>query len=169
MNPAPLFVFQFVWFLAAWSVLAALFAVPKLRDFAEDDALAICIAPQMFRVLGVGLLVSNLAPELPRSFALPTAIGDSLTAMLAMFAVVALRRRWNAARAAAWACTIVGSADLAIALPHAAAIGAAQYLTAQWYVPTLGVPLMIVSHVMAFRILLAGRNASTRARAGHNL
>jgi hypothetical protein len=112
----------------------------------------------------VGLLVPNLAPELPREFALSTAVGDSLTAMLAMLAVVALRGRWSIGRKAAWACTIVGAADLAIALPHAAAIGAAQYLTAQWYVPTLVVPLMIVSHAMTFRILLAGRGTRGHLR-----
>lgn len=161
MDPALLFVLQFIWFLAAWTVVAVLFAAPTLRRYAEEhDALAICLAPQLFRVLGVGLLVPNLSTDLPRSFALPTAIGDSLTAMLAMLAVVALRRRWSFGREAAWACTIVGAADLAIALPHAAAIGASQYLTAQWYVPTMVVPLMIVSHAMTFRILLAGNGSS---------
>jgi hypothetical protein len=157
IDPAPLFVFQFVWFLAAWSVIAALFAAPVLRRYAVEDALAICLIPQLFRVLGIGLLVPNLAPGMPHEFALPTAIGDSTTAILAMLAVIALRQRWSFGRNAAWACTIVGVADLAIALPHAAAIGAAQYLTAQWYVPALGVPFMIVSHAMALRILLSSR------------
>jgi hypothetical protein len=154
MDPAPIFVAQFLWFGTAWAVLAVLFVVPWLGTKAPDDALAICLAPQLFRVLGLGLLVPNLAPDLPRAFALPTAVGDSLTACLALVAVVALRRRWRGARTAAWACNVVGALDLLIALPHAAAIGAARYLTAQWYVPALGVPLMIVSHVLAFRNLL---------------
>lgn len=51
----------------------------------------------------------------------------------------------------------MGVGDLAIALPHAASIGVAQYLTAQWYVPALIVPLMIVSHVLAIRLLLGWR------------
>jgi hypothetical protein len=157
MNPAPFFVLQFLWFLAAWAVLAALFVAPKLRSYATDDALAICIAPQLFRALGIGLLVPSLSPGMPQSFAIPTAFGDSLTALLALISVLALRRRWPAAREIAWACNLVGAADLAIALPHAATIGAAQFLAAQWYVPALGVPLMIVSHVMAFRILFAKR------------
>jgi hypothetical protein len=155
MNPLPLFALQLVWFLVAWTAVFALFVAPKLRDLDADDALAICIAPQLFRVLGVGLLVPNLAPGLPHEFALPTAIGDSLTAVLALVAVVALKQRWGVARKVAWACNVVGAADLAIALPHAAAIGAAQYLHTQWYVPVLVVPLMVVSHVAAFRILRA--------------
>jgi hypothetical protein len=149
-DPSPLFVGQFVWFLLVWTTLAVLFVAPWLRTRPIDEALAVCLIPQLFRVLGVGLLVPNLSPNLPRAFALPTAIGDSLTAILALAAVVALRRRWPAARALAWACSLVGAGDLAIALPHAASIGAARFLAAQWYVPVLGVPLMIVSHVLAF-------------------
>ena len=157
VSPAPLFAFQFSWFLVVWTVVAVLFVAPRLRNHDAEDALSIYMAPQLFRVLGVGLLVPNLAPGMPRSFALPTAIGDSVTALLALIAVVGLRRRWQPARKVAWACNVVGVADLAIALPHAVAIGAAEHLAGQWYVPTVGVPLMIVSHVMALRLLLGAR------------
>jgi hypothetical protein len=132
---------------------------PELRALPSDDALAMWIAPQLFRVLGVGLLVPNLSPGMPVEFAAPTAIGDSITAVLALASVVALRRRAPRARTIAWVCTVVGLADLAIALPHAASIGAARYLHTQWYVPALGVPLMIVCHVMALRNLL-GRDSA---------
>lgn len=88
MDPAPFFVLQFLWFLIAWAALALLFVTPKLRSYVTEDALAICIAPQLFRVLGVGLLVPNLSPGMPQSFAIPTAAGDSLTALLALAAVV---------------------------------------------------------------------------------
>jgi hypothetical protein len=153
MNPLPIFALQFLWFLVVWATIAVVVVEPRLRDVHENDALAIWILPQLFRVLGLGLLVPNLSPGLPLSFAVPTAIGDSLTSVLALAAVVALVRRRPRARLLAWACTIVGSLDLALALPHAAAIGAAQYLTGQWYVPVLGVPLMITSHAMTFRAL----------------
>jgi hypothetical protein len=41
VDPTPIFVLQFVWFLAAWSTLAVLFVAPKLRDYEADDALSI--------------------------------------------------------------------------------------------------------------------------------
>ena len=100
------------------------------------------------------MLAPNLAPGMPRSFALATAVGDSLTAVLALVSVVALCRRWRRAMHLAWACNVVGILDLAMAMPHAALVGAARFLTAQWYVPALVVPLMIVSHAMAVRFLL---------------
>jgi len=62
----------------------------------------------------------------PSSFALTTAAGDSLTAVLDLVSVVALRKRWQSAWILAWSCNLVGIADLAIALPHAASIGAAR-------------------------------------------
>jgi len=150
----PLFAAQSAWFLVVWSVLAACFAAPRLRALPPADALVVCLVPQLFRGLGIGLLVPNLSPGMPTSFALPTALGDGLTAVLALAAIVMLHRGAAAGRPLAWACTIVGAADLAIALPHAAAIGAAHYLAAQWYVPVVAVPLMIVSHVLAMRTLV---------------
>lgn len=157
MNPTPLFVMQFAWFLVAWTTIAIVLVAPRLAAIPRERALAVVLAPQMFRVLGVGLLVPNLAPGLPMEFALPTAIGDTTTALLAWAALLAVHTESPHARRLAWACTIVGAGDLAIALPHAARIEAARYLAAQWFVPTVAVPLMIVSHVMTARVLLASR------------
>jgi hypothetical protein len=157
MNPLPIFVLQFVWFLAAWTVIATQLVAPRLAATTTERALAVWLTPQLFRVLGSGLLVPILAPDMPRGFALPTALGDTLTAVLALAAIVALDRRRQSARALVWTCNVVGSCDVAIALAHAAHIEAARYLAAQWYVAAVLVPLVIVSHAMVFRTLVAGR------------
>ena len=88
------------------------------------------------------------------SFAQSTAAGDATTAVLALLAFIALRKRHRHARVLSWAVTLVGSADLAITLVQAILVQAAVYLEAQWYVPALGVPLMIVAHVNALRLLV---------------
>lgn len=156
MKPAHYFVLQFGWFLIAWSVIARFFIAPALQHRALDDALMIWIAPHLFRVLGVGLLVPNLSPGLPVEFAATTAIGDSITAVLALGSLLALRKRWRKARALVWVFNVIGALDLTVAMMHAAWIQAATYLHAQWYVPALVVPLMAVTHVMVFRTLLRG-------------
>lgn len=166
MNPAPLLLFQFLWFSIAWTVVAVLLVLPRLRGRDPADAVALCTSPQMFRVAGVGLLVPNLAPGMPWAFAAPTAALDALTAALAVGAVVALSKRRPWAFKLAWACHLVGMADLAVALPHGVAVGAARFLAAQWYVPALVVPLMIVSHAMAVRLLLEQRHARSAVRRG---
>ena len=158
MNPVLLFIVQFVWFLVAWSAIGLILVNPRLQGYDRDQALSVWIAPQLFRVLGVGLLVPNLSPQMPRSFAVATAGGDSITAVLALVSLVVLHRQWAHARSMVWACNIFGSCDVGIALIHAARIEAARFLGAQWYVAAVMVPLMIISHVMVFRTLL--RNGS---------
>src|SRR5262245_40232226 len=111
----------------------------------------------MFRVLGVGLLVDNLSPGMPTEFAVSTAVGDSLTAVLAALAFTGLRRGWRSARGLAWACTIVGSLDLLVAFPHAASTGAISHMAAQWYVPVFAGPVLVICHVACFILLMHGR------------
>jgi hypothetical protein len=157
MNSVYVFVIQFVWFLIVWTTIAKLFVSPFVQRFEINDKLSIWLLPQLFRVLGVGLLVQNLAPDLSYSFALPTAIGDSITSILALISIIALHTEWPSARSFVWVCNVIGSLDLVIALPHAAVIKAPNYLTAQWYVPAAILPLMIVSHVMVWRLLFRYR------------
>ena len=154
MSPQALFALQFVWFLLAWSAVAVLLVQPRLRGGDVNDELSVWVAPHLFRVLGLGLLVPALAPGMPPGFALPTALGDAATALLALVALVALQRRHPRARALVWVFNLFGSADLLVAGVQAVRFGAAAHLEAQWYVPALGVPLMIVTHVQVFRVLL---------------
>ena len=154
MNPAQYFALQWVWFLIAWTAIAVLFVAPRVSRLEAREALSIWIAPHLFRVLGVGLLVPNLSPGLPGSFAASTAIGDSVTSVLALLSLIALHRGWARARVMVWVFNLFGSADLVLATVQAVRIQAATYLEAQWYVPALVVPLMIVCHVMVFRTLL---------------
>jgi hypothetical protein len=169
-NSFVIFVVQFLWFLVAWTTIAVLIVEPRLRGCSRNEILAVWILPQVFRILGLGLLVPSLSPDMPRSFAVPTAVGDALTSLLALIATIALVKRWPRARRLAWAANLVGSADLVVALPHAAVIGASHYLAGQWYVPALVVPLMITSHAMAFRALLqrepSGRREPSAGEAG---
>ena len=159
MEPFTVFVLQFLWFLLAWSLVAWFAVWPWTAQLAPDVRLGAWIAPEMFRVLGVGLLVPNLSPGMPAEFAASTAAGDSLTALLAALAFTGLHRGWRSARALAWACTIVGSLDLLIAFPHAAHTGAIAHMAAQWYVPVFAGPILVICHVACWILLLRGRSA----------
>ncbi len=158
MTSTSLFALQFVWFLLAWSAIAALLVAPRLRGRDVYDELSVWVAPHLFRALGVGLLVPQLAPGMPLEFALPTAVGDGVTAMLALASLIALRRRGRYALALVWGFNLIGSLDLAVAFVQALRGSVAVHLEAQWYVAALGVPMMIVAHVMVFRTLLRSRS-----------
>ena len=157
MEIVQIFGVQFVGALLAWSLVATVWIRPAITTWHRNRQLALWTTPLMFRFLGIGLMSANLAPGLDETFARNTAIGDGLTSVLAILALVALRKKWRFGMAIAVAAHVVGAGDLLIALPHAAQVKAATNMTAQWYVPAVVVPLMIVSHFMAFRALLARR------------
>jgi hypothetical protein len=156
VEPLVLFVAQFLWFLFAWSLIACFVVWPWSAQLSSNARLGVWVAPEMFRVLGVGLLVPNLSPGMPAEFAVSTAAADTLTAVLAASAFTGLRRGWASARGLAWACTIIGSLDLLIAFPHAASTGAISHLAAQWYVPVFAGPPMVIGHVACFILLIRG-------------
>jgi len=157
VNPLAIFAVQFLWFLLAWSLIAWVFVAPRLRGRDLHDALSVWVAPHLFRVLGLGLLVDQLSPGLSRDFALSTAIGDFVTALLALASLLALHMRWRPAIPLVWTFNIFGTGDLLIALPGAARAEAALHMHAQWYVPAVGVPLMLVAHFMIFHTLITRR------------
>ena len=160
VEPLVLFAFQFLWFLFAWSLIAYFVLWPLSARLSPKARLSTWVAPEMFRVLGVGLLVPNLSPGMPSGFAVSTAAGDSLTALLATLAFIGLRQGWSSARGLAWTCTIVGSLDLLVAFPHAAATGAISHMAAQWYVPVFAGPPLVISHVACFILLARGAGSS---------
>jgi hypothetical protein len=156
VEPLVIFVLQFLWFLVAWSLIARFLLWPWSARLSASERLSVWVAPEMFRVLGLGLLVQNLSPGMPMEFAASTAAGDSLTAVLAASAFVGLRRGWPSARGLAWASSIVGSLDILIAFPHAASTGAISHMAAQWYVPIFAGPPLVICHVACFVLLVRG-------------
>jgi hypothetical protein len=161
MHPLLVFVLQFLWFLFAWFLIAYLVLWPWSARLSSNARLSAWVAPEMFRVLGAGLLVPNLSPGMPMEFAVATAAGDSVTALLAALAFTGLRQGWTSARGLTWACTIVGSVDLLVAFPHAAATGAILHLSAQWYVPVFAGPPLVICHVACFILLIRGDRSAT--------
>ena len=88
---------------------------------------------------------------LPESFANPAAYGDLLTGVLALVALIALRASWAGAVVLVWLFNTVGTVDLVNALRH---VDVAPDFGAAWYIPTLLVPLLLVTHFMIFARLL---------------
>ena len=92
-----------------------------------------------------------MAPTLPSSFAIPAAYGDLAASVLASLALIALRTGWAGAMALVWVFNVVGTVDLLNALRRADAV---PHLGAAWFIPTLFVPLLLVTHFMIFVRLL---------------
>ncbi len=93
------------------------------------------------------LVPGVVARPLPEAFAAPAAYGDLLAGVLALLVLVALRNNWTVARMAVWLFSIVGTIDLMNALRQT---NAAPDFGAAWYVPTMLVPLLLVTQIMIF-------------------
>ena len=104
----------------------------------------------------VFLVPGVVAQPLPEGFAVPAAYGDLVAGLLALLALILLRTGWAGALALVWLFNIVGTVDLLNALRH---VDAVPGFGATWYIPTMLVPLLLVTHFMIFvRLLKKGRS-----------
>jgi hypothetical protein len=152
MNVRALFGLSGLMGLVAWSFVFAFFAWPRLRALPRNEALTWLAAPHWFRFIGLGFLVPGVvSPALPEAFAAPAAYGDWIAMGLALVAALALRKGLRWAIAVTWAFNLWGTADLLYAI--ASRIDPA-LLGAAFFIPTAVVPGLLVSHALAFRLLL---------------
>ena len=145
----------------AWSGVAARYVWPRLRQLPRAEALRPILIVHTFRFLGLAFLVPGVvSPELPAAFAHSAAYGDVVAAILALLALLALPLRGGVV--IAWVFNIWGTADLLNAFYQAGHAGlVVGQLGATYFIPTFIVPLLLVTHVLAFRILARRDDAST--------
>ena len=138
-----------------YGLIAKWYIVPVLDKHPRDIALLPLILLHCFRYLGLSFLVPGVvAADISSSFALPTAYGDFLTALLGLIAVVALRNHWGSAMPLVWTVNLVGTLDLLNALPHGLLNIHAGQLGGAYLIPTFIVPALLVSHFLIFRLLI---------------
>jgi hypothetical protein len=109
-----------------------------------------------FRFLGLAFVVPGVvSPELPATFAQPLAYGDLITGILALLALATLETR--AGTAVTWVFNTFGTADLLFAFYQGSRISLPDklgLLGAGYFVLAAYVPLLLITHGLAFRILL---------------
>jgi hypothetical protein len=143
---------------SAWGFVTARYIWPKLRSLQRLDALRPLLVLHTFRFIGLAFLIPGVvSPDLPSAFARSAAYGDVVAAVLALLALVSLPRTIGVA--IAWIFNGWGLADLLNAFYQANHAGlAVGQLGATYFIPTLVVPLLLITHGLVFRILL--RNES---------
>jgi nicotinamide riboside transporter PnuC len=141
----------------AWMLCFGAYAWPRLKAMNHVDAQRAIAALHSFRFFGlVFILPGVVGPHLPAGFATAAAEGDLATGVLAMLALLAIRRRrlfWLFVVA----FNVVGFVDLVMAYVHAIRTGlpaSPGELGAAYVIPIIYVPLLMITHVAAFRLLL---------------
>ncbi len=148
MDVLAIFALQFFMSLVVWGSLLYWLLAPWLETKSLNEALFFLTVPHAFRHIGLVFLVPGVvARPLPGTFAAPAAYGDLLAGVLAFLTLVALRNNWSVARGAVWLFSVVGTIDLINALRQGDAV---PDFGAAWYIPTMLVPLLLVTQVMIF-------------------
>ena len=142
-----------------WTIVAKRYIWPRLRALPRADALRPILLLHSFRFIGLAFLVPGVvSPDLPAAFAHPDAYGDIVAALLALLSLALLNRR--AGVPIVWIFSLWGSADLLLAFYHGNAVGLIPgQLGAAYFIPTLVVPLLLITHGLVFRILLSPQGA----------
>jgi hypothetical protein len=157
MSPEIIFQIQLVLGYVAWLLCFGVYVWPRLRSMDRLEAQRAIATLHSFRFFGLVFIVPGVVgPNLPAGFATFSAYVDFATGMLAMLALLTIRIRplfWMFVVA----FNLVGAADLIIDYTHAVEVGlpaVAGELGAAYVIPIIYVPLLMITHVVAFYLLL---------------
>jgi hypothetical protein len=157
MQVLALFGLSVLMSFVASGIVAALYIWPRLKAMRREDALLPLVVPHMFRFVGLSFLIPGVvSPSLSSGFATPAAYGDLVAAVLAIVASLALAARAAWATAIVWLLNIWGAGDLLNNF-YQGVIGVGVEpgtFGAAYFIPTLVVPPLLVTHAMIFALLL---------------
>lgn len=167
MSPDIIFNIQLVLGYVACLLCFRVYFWPRLSTMGTFEAQRIIATVHSFRFFGlVFLLPGVVGPNLPASFASFAAYGDFATGVLALLALLATRIRplfWTLTVA----FNVVGIADLVLDYYHAVRTGLpfiAGQLGVTYAIPILYVPALMITHIIAFYLLLRPQPTPAIAR-----
>lgn len=157
MSPATIFNIHLGLGYVPWLLCFSAYIWPRLKLMDSVEAQRAIATLHSFRFFGlVFLLPGVVGPNLPAGFAVLAAYGDFATGLLAMAALLAVRRP-----AVFWplvvAHNLVGIVDLVVDYYHGVVLdlpALAGQLGATYVIPIVYVPLLMITHVAAFYLLM---------------
>ncbi|MEW6632924.1 MAG: hypothetical protein AB1440_18810 [Pseudomonadota bacterium] len=157
MSPATIFNIHLGLGYVPWLLCFSAYIWPRLKLIDSVEAQRAIATLHSFRFFGlVFLLPGVVGPNLPAGFAVFAAYGDFATGLLAMAALLVVRRP-----AVFWplvvAYNLVGIVDLVVDYFHGVVLdlpALAGQLGATYVIPIVYVPLLMITHVAAFYLLM---------------
>lgn len=154
----------------AWLLCFGVYIWPRLRAMPPVEAHRLIATLHSFRFFGLVFVVPGVVgSNLPASFASFAAYWDFATGILAMLALLTVRIRplfWLFVTG----FNLVGLVDILIDYYHAVRIELATMagdLGAAYAIPILYVPLLVITHVAAFYLLLRPQPNATGLLRGN--
>jgi hypothetical protein len=131
-------------------VAARIYVLPSLPRLGAQAILVPILLLHSMRHLGLMFLATGATyAGLPAQFAYPAALGDLLTALLAMTAILT-----NLPRPLVWTFNVVGTLDLLAAITLATIYGAPDFMGPAYWIPAFWVPALLVTHYLVFTVLM---------------
>jgi hypothetical protein len=169
MSPETLFRIQLVLGYVAWLLCFGVYIWPRLKSMDRVEAHRAIATLHSFRFFGlVFILPGIVGPNLPAGFATSAAYGDFAAGVLAMLALLTVR-----IRPLFWlfvvAFNLVGVVDLILNYYHAIQFNVAARageLGATYAIPIIYVPLLMITHLAAFYLLVRPQTHAARALGG---
>ncbi|WP_024509086.1 hypothetical protein [Bradyrhizobium sp. ARR65] len=157
MSPATVFQIHLALGYVPWLLCLGAYVMPRLNAMDHLEAQRAIATLHSFRFFGLVFIIPGVVgPNLPASFASFAAYGDFATGVLAMLALLTVR-----IRPLFWlfvvAFNVVGTVDIIVDYYHGNQIGLANLageLGATYAIPIIYVPLLMITHALAFYLLL---------------
>src|SRR5215469_6988836 len=156
MSPETLFQIHLILGYLAWLLCFGAYIWPRLRSMDRVEAQRAIATLHSFRFFGLVFILPGVVGNLPAGFATFAAYGDFATGVLAMLALLAIRIRplfWPLVVA----FNAVGTIDIAVDYYHGVQTSlpnVAGELGAAYAIPMIYVPLLMITHGIAFARLV---------------
>jgi hypothetical protein len=156
MSPETLFRIHLVLGYVAWGLCFGTYLWPRIKAMPAVEAHRAIATLHGFRFFGLVFILPGVVGNLPPGFATFAAYGDFATGLLALLALASVRVRplfWLSVVA----FNVVGVIDLLGDYYHATLLDLPAHageLGAMYFIPIIYVPLLMITHVAAFRLLL---------------
>ncbi len=139
-------------------VAARIYLLPRLGELAPRSVLIPILLLHSLRHLGLMFLTRGAVyPGMPPQFAYPAALGDLITAVLALASIPAVLGNWGTARPWVWVFNVFGTLDLLSAITLATIYQAPVTMGPAYWIPAFWVPALLVTHYVTFIILRTHR------------
>lgn len=164
MSQETIFNLHLVLGYVAWLLCFDVYFMPRLKSMDVVAAQRAIATLHSFRFFGLIFIVPGVVGNVPASFATFAAYWDFATGVLAMLALLTVR-----IRPLFWlfvvAFNLVGVIDLLFDYYHAIKVGLPAMpgqLGSAYAIPIIYVPLLMITHIVAFYLLLRPQRKEVR-------
>jgi hypothetical protein len=166
MSPSMIFNLHLIMGYVAWMLCTNAYIFPRLKALSRIDAQRAIATLHSFRFFGlVFILPGVVGHNLPAGLAPSLAYGDLATGLLAILALLTIRLRllfWPLVVG----FNLVGVIDLVVGYYHGVTLGlpaVSGELGAAYAIVIIYVPILMITHFIAFYLLLRPRHGTDRA------